>query len=277
MFRLFSLLLLMLCFTMLCMPVSAAEQVPKGVHPVVDMNYGLLFGGTIDGKWVDDGAMMHRLNGGETYRLYSASAYLGTGAGSKSGVRWGAVPRGIAVTPMHGVTIDHTFTLAIDGAWNALPRVPKDENVHQQVYADAVHAILAQHGLATAPVNITRIMRIDLDGDGRDEVLISATTPRQGYPDEHPQSGDYSFVAVRKLIHGHVETILLAGEFYPKTPTESDNATYAKQYTIDGVLDVNGDGVMEVIVGYRELARGRIIYQLVGNKAREVLRADQDV
>jgi hypothetical protein len=59
--------------------------------------------------------------------------------------------------------------------WNALPRKPRIADTTQQVYVDAVRDFLKTKGIEQPKVKIDNILRVDLDGDGEDEVLISAT------------------------------------------------------------------------------------------------------
>lgn len=55
--------------------------------------------------------------------------------------------------------------------------------------------------------------------------------------------GSYSIVLLRRVVGGKVETDLIAGDFYVK-----DKSSPAYLYEIPGVLDLNGDGKVEVIV-----------------------------
>lgn len=252
---------------------GTAGNAPSGVHPVVDTQFGYLFGGTVNGKWVDGDHMVKYVKGGEQYRIYAFSRFLGTGVGKKAVVDNGppASSPSVDVAEAKGVK-DEKGAIAISGDWNALPRVPKEQSTTQQAYIDAVHAFLAQKGLPNAPANITRVLRVDLEGDGKDEVLISATTPRMKQTVVDAQKGDYSFVMMRKVVNGQVKTSTIDGEFYPKD-------TYANApniYTLEGALDVNGDGVLELILGWHYYeGSGRSIYQIDGLKVKEVLSAGE--
>jgi len=65
--------------------------------------------------------------------------------------------------------------IGLAAAWNALPRKPLIADASQSVYVEAVRDFLKSHGIADPQVRITPILRVDLDGDGEEEVLISAT------------------------------------------------------------------------------------------------------
>jgi hypothetical protein len=65
--------------------------------------------------------------------------------------------------------------IALAAPWNALPRRPRINDTTQQVYSDAVRDFLKTKGIEQPQVKIENILRVDLDGDGEDEVLISAT------------------------------------------------------------------------------------------------------
>ncbi len=127
-----------------------------------------------------------------------------------------------------------------------MPRTARASDKTQAVYVKAAHDFLVSNGIAKPVVKITQLLRIDLDGDGEDEVLLSATN-YPGEPGESPQSavaGNYSFVLLRYLVDGKAQTKLIEGEFYPKA---SESQT-PYRYEVSGLLDLDGDGRLEVIV-----------------------------
>ena len=147
--------------------------------------------------------------------------------------------------------------VGLDAPWNALPRKPIIADTTQPVYVDTVRDFLKSHGIKDAKVRITRILRVDLDGDGEEEVLISATNyftgdkssvhpaaPFPAAPIHAPQGGSYSIVILRRVVDGDVQTKVLAGEVYAK-PNKS---VAPNVYNVAAVLDLNGDGKLEVIV-----------------------------
>ncbi len=104
-------------------------------------------------------------------------------------------------------------------------------------------------------MKIDNILRVDLDGDGEDEVLISATnyfSKDDRVPMRSP-AGSYSMVLLRRVIAGKVETQLIVGEFYPKAypkaAQEEGRFDAPNAYKVIATLDLDGDGKMEVVVG----------------------------
>jgi hypothetical protein len=134
--------------------------------------------------------------------------------------------------------------------WNALPRKPKAMDTTQQVYVDAARDFLKTKGIEQPKVKIESIVRVDLDGDGEEEVLISATnyfSKKDRVPMRSP-AGSYSMVLLRRVVAGKVETQLVQGEFYPKAYVSTDGSFNAPNaYKLIAVLDLDGDGKMEVV------------------------------
>ena len=101
-------------------------------------------------------------------------------------------------------------------------------------------------------MKIDNIVRVDLDGDGEDEVLISATNYFQkdeSVPMRSP-AGSYSMVLLRRVVAGKVETQLVEGEFHPKAYLRREDSFDAPNaYKVIATLDLDGDGKMEVVVG----------------------------
>ena len=160
--------------------------------------------------------------------------------------------------------------VALSAPWNPLPRKPQIVDPTQQVYVDTVRDFLKTHRMTDPKVKITRILRVDLDGDGEEEVLINATnyfTKDGDVPMDTAAPGSYSIVLLRRVVAGKVQTESIAGEIYVKDESSASNL-----YEISAVLDLNGDGKLEVIVHshYYEGAE-TTIYDCSGGKCEAVL------
>jgi hypothetical protein len=236
-------------------------------HPIVYNGY--LLGGSKGSKWLQASEVIGRVKGGEKYRLYGLGNHDGDAIGGK-----GEPP--IETEPStEMVEIDFTkknteTDIAINGSWNALPRVPARLSNSSESYRKIVAELLKQKGLKNINVNIKQIFKIDLEGDGADEVLISAenVTPLST---EHKKD-TYSILILRKAVNGKIENIALRQEVYLKDEEFSEGPPYL--HTIESICDANGDGIMELLLStvyyegdYYELVRinGNKCEPLIGN------------
>jgi hypothetical protein len=168
--------------------------------------------------------------------------------------------------------------IALAAPWNALPRKARVMDTTQQVYVEAVRDFLKTKGIDEPKVKIDNIIRVDLDGDGEEEVLIGATNyfeKDEGPPMRSP-AGSYSMVLLRRVVAGKVETQLVEGEFYPKAYQNgaNDDSSFnaPNSYKVIAVLDLDGDGKMEVVVASQYYEGGATtIYRCDPKKVEELL------
>jgi hypothetical protein len=147
-----------------------------------------------------------------TYRIYGLAESLGEVQGSKpkpsaDDVCSDVLTIALSPKPEKGV-------IALAASWNALLRKPRVIDTTQAVYVDAVRDFLKRKGIEQPKVKIDSILRVDLDGDGKDEVLSSATNYFQkdnSVPMRSP-GGSYSMVLLRRVVSGKLETQLVEGE-----------------------------------------------------------------
>jgi hypothetical protein len=251
--------------------VAAQVAAPPRIYPVVDASYGFLLGGTSQGKWLTTDIMSNTVVGGEAYRLYGLKGYLGRSVGS------GAPSAGEPCEDTRIVDLKPSYqdikAIASGGTWAAMPRVPKSLSTKQPVYVKAVSDLLKAEGIAAPMVNIEQVLQVDLEGDRVNEVLVSASY-FAGSEDNEPmpsaEPGDYSIVFMRKLVRGKVETVVLAEDV--QTKKIEFGAPF--KFDIAGVLDLNGDGVMEVVLHDRYYeGAGSSVLQIKGTQYEVVLDA----
>ena len=218
------------------------------LHPIVEVQSGYLFGATADGKWIKADEAAKTLSGETTYQVYGLTESLGEAQASKPKLAQDCgetLAVSLSPKPEKGV-------IALAAPWNALPRKPRASDTTQQVYSDAVRDFLKTKEIEQPKVKIENTLRVDLDGDGEDEVLISATnyfSKDNRVPMRSP-AGSYSMVLLRRVVAGKVETQLVEGEFHPKAYVRKEDSFDAPNaYKVIATLDLNGDGKMEVVVG----------------------------
>lgn len=240
------------------------------LHPIVEMDTGYLFGGSVDGKWIKAEKAAKSMKGSTPVRVFGLTQEVGKATAGKpksvEEVCPDTLTASLSSKPKEGV-------IALSAPWNALPRKPQIADPTQQVYVDAVREFLEARRISEPKVKITRILRVDLDGDGEDEVLINATnyfTEDGDVPMDTAAPGSYSIVLLRRVVAGKVETEFVAGELDVK-----DESSAANLFEIPGVLDLNGDGKLEVIIHshYYEGA-GTTIYDCSGGKCKAVLSVE---
>ncbi|MCB0991648.1 MAG: hypothetical protein R2770_07450 [Acidimicrobiales bacterium] len=112
-------------------------------------------------------------------------------------------------------------------------------------YVELVQSIVDSTG-APATIEIDRVLRFDLEGDGVDEVLIEANSVDAGDPyDLNP--GQYSVLLLRRIgPDGEVDNVVLHSEGAPA----GDEFVYMTYFYIRGLADIDGDNTFELIASY---------------------------
>lgn len=248
--------------------VAAADP-----HPIVEVQTGYLFGASSEGRWIQADEASKSLTDGMTYRVYGLAQAVEDAKGGKP------TPEDAPCEQTLSVSLSpksDNGIIAIAAPWNALPRKVQLIDPTQKVYVDAVREFLKTKGMIEAKVKIENIIRVDLDGDGEEEVLISAThyPGREGVVPMRSPAGSYSMVILRRVVSGKVETQLVAGEFHPKAYSSSDESSFdaPNAYKVTAVLDLDGDGKFEIVVGsqYYE-GEATTIYRCDSKKIEAVL------
>ena len=260
----------------------------------------VLMGAFLDGKWVSasdlQGKEEYRLNriwGGHDCRVYSSKGLEGDGTISaihREHPDCGEFHIELDA-PIFDVTMENGQTLSFGSArlalissWNPIPRRATPIGIKNAAYNKAVKEYLGRNGLPDAEPNIMQIFRVDLEGDGQDEVIIyaqniidnvvEATTWEMDKPlsvganfPEGTKKGNYSVLLLRKIVGGKVREIPLS-QFLDLKDGKPPSLHKIYQFA-----DLNGDGVMEIIVGeYSCEGVSYIVYEIKGDKAVEALR-----
>ncbi len=245
----------------------STTAIAADLHPIVEVETGYFFGGSADGKWVKAEQAAKSMKGSTPFRVFGLSEEVGKATADQPKSVDEPCPDTLMVSLS---SKSKGGVMALSAPWNALPRKARITDPTQQVYVDAVRDFLKARKISDPKVKITRILRVDLDGDGEEEVLISATnyfTKDGDVPIESPARGSYSIVLLRRVVAGKVQTELVAGELYTKAEPTAPNV-----YEIPAVLDLNGDGKLEVIVHSHYYEGGETtIYDCSGGKCKAVL------
>ena len=104
---------------------------------------------------------------------------------------------------------------------------------------------LIQEASGAAEVNIQQLARIDLDGNGTEEVLFEVNS-HEGFMLEGP-THLVSLVGMRAIVDGEVKTFIIHDT--QKTLKAGEQIHYWQRGSLLGVTDVEGDGRLEVVLG----------------------------
>ena len=255
---------------LMCAGASPATD----LHPIVEVESGFLFGAISDGKWIKADEAAKLIGDETTYRVYGLTQALGDAKAGKP------KPEGAPCDETLIVSLSpetEKGVIAIAAPWNALPRKPQVTDPTQKAYVEAVRDFLKTKGIEQPEVKMDNILRVDLDGDGEQEVLIGATNyfrKDESVPMRSP-AASYSMVLLRRVAAGKVETQLIVGEFYPKAypkaKQEEGRFDAPNAYKVVATLDLDGDGKMEVVIHSHYYEGGETTIYRCGAKKAEAL------
>jgi hypothetical protein len=251
---------------------AAAPPAARPLHLAIDARESQLLG-SFDGRtWSDALKTMPLIKEGETFRLYTLTGPAGTGVVGKP------VPPEYPCDDIVEVSISplpegENDVIGVNGSWDAQPRLPKVQSTDQQEYRAVVSGYLKGVGISNPKVTIFQLLRVDLDGDGAEEVLIAANSKDNPLQSHFMGRGDFSVVLLRRVAQGKAQTIPLVSEVELKNHKDPiQTASWHHKETVAAILDINGDGVMEVITTYQSIFDGgKNVYDVKGRKPRTVL------
>jgi hypothetical protein len=248
--------------------IRVASTAPAEIHGIVEMSEHCLIGGVQNQKWVGGDRFQKDIKRSGKFELYTLKGPAGEVALNRNtesechqswtGKTASELKAGIAIQ---------------SPSWNVMPRLPGAIDPKDTTYVQIVSDILQREGIKKPDVKITQAYKIDLDGDGKEEVVIAANRYAQGFRElsgvgNETSAGDYTLVLVRKIIGEKVQNIVLAKAVWLK----GNEGPLPRANHISAIADLNGDGVMELVFynAYHE-GSGSVVVQLNGSKAATVL------
>ncbi len=150
--------------------------------------------------------------------------------------------RTVEMTPPFAGSYGEVTQVAVQTDGDVVPYPVELLGASSPTYIDATRSLMRGSGIADATVYLAQVIRTDLEGDGVDEVIVSARAdPLQGYMGE---AGAYSIIYVRKVIEGEVATSILENSFI----ADGEDPSYVDAFAVAAVADLNLDGTMEIVI-----------------------------
>jgi hypothetical protein len=133
--------------------------------------------------------------------------------------------------------------VAVSGVADPAPRSPS-ALASLAVYVDAAAIALQDLGVEDASPELAQLLRVDLEGDGIDEVFIVAE--RLSDPETlFASPGDYSVLLLRQVVDEQVVTTVVESSI--AAPDESETP-FVSVVRVAGFADLNGDAAMELVI-----------------------------
>ena len=180
------------------------------------------------------------ISGGEDYQVVSVS-----GSGIVSGG-----PQIETCEPLNNLGVELSepeklgewpgpFGVAVSAGWDVQPHLV-EAFTDDGTYAGHARDLLSARGLTVASPVITQLFRLDLEGDGVNEVLVVAEDMPENFFEV--TEDNYSIAFLRKVVDGEVQTAIFGASVSPESGEQ------ANTFSIGGVGDLSGDGKMEIVI-----------------------------
>jgi hypothetical protein len=266
-------------FTQTAVPVPSPALTPTPVvwpsdfSPVLyggkvyDTPFFLLLGGVSRETWIAPDISVARYSGEATYSLHSLTL-------EDKYFLWGKSPEFSPTCGSYSVGTDAGleeagFVAVFDG-WEVTKREVTELSADLDIYRQAVIDWLEGEGVESPSIGTLRIFRVDIEGDGVDEVFLSAA--HLDGSQHTTKAGDYSIVLMRKVAGNETLTFDLVGNIHRSQEPE---LTFPLEYSIANFIDLNQDGVLEVVIELRGWEKfGAIVYQIDDGDVIQTLRAE---
>lgn len=226
----------------------------------------ILLGGVDRDGWFPPDESTARYSGEATYSLHNME-HVGRY------FLWGGMPEYSVTCKTYyaGIEADLDeagFVGTLDG-WevtqHGVTELPAEDEFYRQVVTDW----LTKEGVSAPQIDPMQIFRVDIEGDGVDEVFLSA----HHFADETghmTEAGDYSLVLMRKVTGDMVLTTSILQDIYTSQEPE---LRFPFTYSIANFIDLNQNGILEMVI---EINRwegfGAAVYEVDGQEVDQVLR-----
>jgi hypothetical protein len=136
------------------------------------------------------------------------------------------------------------YSIAMTGLWEAAPRRPLLMDSTTNPYPAVLKQVLNDLGLDDPMIQFMTLQRVDLEGDGVDEVVMTAFRQIAGSNSTAVSPGDHALVILRRLAGNEVLNIPLVSDVY----LQAASTVSPIEYRVIGMLDLNADGALEIII-----------------------------
>ena len=146
--------------------------------------------------------------------------------------------------------------IGVAGVAEPQPRPVEVLEPSAAVYQQAATAVAEAEGIEGPAPTVTQAVRADLEGDGSDEVIVTAERPSDD--STAMLRNDVALVFLRRVDGSEAENFVLRA-FYPGVEEAPGDAAYR----VAALADLNGDGRLEIAVrSFSAESSGLQVYEL---------------
>ena len=244
---------------------------PPGFSPVMygkkyDANtYFLLLGGVLGSDWITPDAVTDQFAAEWDYDVYTLSESF-----QVHGYAPDFSPPNQLYTIGTDVMVDKAGMVAVAKGWPVLQRDAEELSSENVFYQQVVLDWLKLEGVSAPESGLLTIFRVDIEGDGVDEIFINAVHLDES---QHTtKAGDYSIILMRKVAGNDAVTVPVVADVYR---SQEAQVTFPRTYSTTNFIDLNQDGVLEIVVGIEKWeGDGAAVYQINGQQVVECLRLE---
>jgi hypothetical protein len=254
-------------------PTQVVIEKPADFTPVLyggkvyQTTFFLLLGGVSRDVWLAPEISVARFSGEVTYSLHSLTQ-------ESKYFLWGKTPEFSPTCKTYSVGteafLDESGFVAVVDGWTITKRPLTELADEEEFYRQTVTDWLQAEGVQDPQIDAIQVYRVDIEGDGTDEVFISAAhLDDSGHT---TRAGDYSIVLMRQVIGDDAVTKLVVGDLYHSREAE---ITFPRTYSLANFIDLNQDGILEVVVDIQKWEGfGARVFQIDGEDVIQTLSAE---
>ncbi len=232
-------------------PEPSPTGVPVGTGPPPVIVGPESVAGWWDGSgWVSAEGRLAQIPamGGESYRVVRLGEPIRTARGSAPRPGCEIIP-GASRIEIPGLVREsgrQPPPIAVSNVQDPRPRPVEELNPASIVYREVAAALLKERGVDDPDADVVQVVKADLDGDRRNEVIVVA----ERIADEglFAQAGDYSLVFVRRKVDERLTTTVVKERIPMPKPGETP---FVMSHRVAAIADLNGDGRMELALSGR--------------------------
>ena len=162
--------------------------------------------------------------------------------------------------------LDEPGMVAVVHGWAVQQGTVDELSPAIDIYQDVVMDWLTSQGVQSPVLGDMRVLRVDLEADGVDEIFISVT--HLDGSQHTVWAGDYSVILMRKVVGNDVTTVPVVADIYYSSGTDN---TFPSAYAPANFIDLDQDGVLEVIVDVQRWeADAALLFKVDGQNVRQV-------